>query len=345
MAARLSLGITVAMFVFFFLLNLYFRGMLDIPEEEEGLSAKRMIVMLLFVPATQFGLLFGLFSINFRILGGGLSPKKKIAAIIAACALFAVSYSTAVSLLHGVMFPPDPAKPDPGPFMLVGIARDLFMAIFVIFISQTLYLTQTRRQVERRNDMLEAENLRTRYQALKSQVNPHFLFNTLSTLDAMVAVDPVRSREYIQKFSSVFRYTLKNNDEVTLGDELGFVRNYADLMQIRHGDSLRVDISVDRMFDAYSLVPMAVQSLVENAIKHNSFSDSEPLVVTIEAAPGPELTVSNPCRPKEYPESGEGVGLANLAERYRLKWRREITVSNTDGTFKVSLPLIPPSQS
>ncbi|MDR2883173.1 MAG: histidine kinase [Alistipes sp.] len=344
MAAKLSLVITVALFVFFLLLNLYFRGLPGGAEGGERLMVRDVAAMLLYGPFTQFVLLFILFSINFRVLRGEALPRGRIAAGVAATILFAIAYSVAVSMLRETLFPPDGPRPGPGPmpFMLAGIVKDVFLATFVIFISQILYLTQKRRQVERRNDQLEAENLRTRYLSLKNQVNPHFLFNTLSTLDAIVAVDPSRAREYIQKFSSVFRYTLRNNDTVTLADELDFVRNYADLMQIRHGNSLRIEFAVDNRWGGCLLVPMAVQSLVENAIKHNSFSESSPLIVSIETTSTPELVVSNPYRPKEYPEAGEGVGLANLAERYRLKWRREIAVSNADGFFRVSLPLIPP---
>ncbi len=342
MAAKLSGGITVGLFVFFLLLNLYFRG------GEQSVS-EQWFVPMLYGPATQFGLLFALFSVNFRILAReDIRSRRKIAAAIAFSILFAVAYSVAVSLLQERIFPPHipepPQRRGPGqiPFIMVGIVKDVFFAAFVLFISQILYLTQKRRQVERRNDQLEAENLRTRYEALKNHVNPHFLFNTLSTLDAMVGADPVRAREYIQKFSSVFRYTLKNNDTVSLVDELAFVRNYAEMMQIRHGESLRVEFAVDRGWNDYLLVPMAVQGLVENAIKHNSFSDATPLTITIATTGDGHLTVSNPCRPREYPEPGEGMGLANLAERYRLKWRRDIAVTRDDGVFRVSIPLIFP---
>lgn len=343
MAAKLALGTTVALFIFFFLLSSYFRNLLNTPDGAV-LPTQKLIPMILFGPISQFLLLFGLFSINFRILSGKLAQKRKIVFTIAASILFAITYSTVASILRGVLFHAGMPKPEhvPVPFFVSGMVKDLFLVIFVISISQILYLTQKHRQVERRNDQLEAENLRTRYEALKNQVNPHFLFNTLSTLDAMIAIDPVRSRNYIQKFSSVFRYTLKNNDTVTLGNELDFVRNYADLMQIRHGDSLQIKFAIDQKYNNCLVVPMAVQSLVENAIKHNSFSASEPLVVTIETTPGPELTVSNQYRPREYPEAGEGVGLANLAGRYSLIWRREITVDNEDGIFRVSLPLIQP---
>ena len=336
MAARLSAALTAGLFIFFVLVSFYFRSLFDLDDSLDP----HLTGQVLLGTAMQFVLQFCLFCINFRVLSGEGSPRRKTLVCIGASVLFAVVFSVGLSMLQGVTIPGGM----PGPnevFVVAGGGRDLFLAAFVIFIANIMYLNQTRRQMERRNDQLEAENLRTRYEALKNQVNPHFLFNTLSTLDAMVGVDSARAREYIQKFSSVFRYTLRNNDTVSLADELAFVRDYAEMMQIRHGVGLRVEMAVDPGLMERWVVPMAVQGLVENAIKHNSFSESEPLVITVATTPDERLRVSNPFRPREYPEPGEGVGLANLAGRYRLDGR-EITIANQGGVFCVSIPLIPP---
>lgn len=346
----LSLAISIALFLFF-LLNFYFRELLIPSEEADPVSASVLVLIVLLGWGTIFVLLFLLFLLNFRILRGGLPERKKLWAVILCSILFTVVYSIAVSgaistVVHNMELVPPRPDPDhaPPPAHWVGVIRDLFLTLIVVFISQILYLNQKRLQVELRNEALEAENMRTRYEALKNQVNPHFLFNTLSTLDAMVGTEPARAREYIQKMSSVFRYTLKNKDVVTLGEEMEFVRDYSDLMQIRHGDNLKIVFDTAERYNGYLMVPMAVQGLVENAIKHNAFSDSSPLTVTIKTDGDGMLTVANRYQPREYPEPGEGVGLANLAERYRLKWHREISIGNADGAFVVSLPLIPPEQ-
>ncbi len=339
MAARLSAILTAGLFIFFVLVSLYFRSLLDLNDSLDPYLTGQVLLG----TAMQFVLQFCLFCINFRVLSGDLPARRKTLVCVGASVLFAIAFSVGLSLLQSVTIPG--GMPGPGEvFMLAGVVRDLFLAAFVIFIAHIMYLNQTRRQVERRNDQLEAENLRTRYQALRNQVNPHFLFNTLSTLDAMIEVDPARAREYVSKFSSVFRYTLREGELVTLADELDFVRDYADLMQIRHGAGLRVEMAVDPGLMDRRVVPMAVQGLVENAIKHNSFSDSAPLVITVATTLDERLTVTNPFWPREYPEAGEGVGLANLAGRYRLDGR-EITIANADGFFTVSLPLIPPQSA
>lgn len=338
-AAKLSLGISMALFIFF-ILSHYFRQLLRSPEEIPPSSPHELIILVVFAFAMISLLLFILFVTNFRILRSDIPRKRKTLTAILASVAVALTYSIIMSLLIKYMLPPRPEH-GPNPFVWVGVIRDLLMATIVIFISQILYLTQKRQQVELKNEMLEAENVRTRYQALKSQVNPHFLFNTLSTLDSMVETEPAKAREYIQKLSSIFRYTLKNKDVVTLSEELDFTRNYSDLMQIRHGDNLKILVNTDRRYNDYLVVPMAVQGLVENAVKHNSFSDSRPLAIIIETNENGLLTVSNRLQPREYPEPGEGLGLANLSERYRLKWQEEISIESVDGIFKVTLPLIP----
>lgn len=128
---------------------------------------------------------------------------------------------------------------------------------------------------------------------------------------------------------------------VTLREELGFVRDYADLMQIRHGESLKIIISTDGCYDDYLIVPLAIEILVENAIKHNATSQLSPLIISIKTDDNGLLTVSNNYQPREYPEDGEGVGLANLAERYRLKWQKDISIENHNDCFQVTFPLIP----
>ena len=343
-AAKMSLGISAALFLFF-ILNFYLRKVWTSPEPMDIPPTGELLLMVLLGWGTIFVLLFMLFVINFMILRSGLSPKKKILAIVVGSFLFTVIYSAGISYLQFTLYPPHPDHDMPPPARWLGMIRDLFLAVLVAFISQILYLTQKRQQVELRNEALEAENVRTRYETLKNQVNPHFLFNTLSTLDSMVEIDPPRAREYIQRLSSVFRYTLKSRDVVPLSEELEFVRDYSELMQIRHGNNLSIEFDTDKYYDDYMVVPTAVQGLVENAIKHNAFSDSEPLTITIETDNEGMLTVRNNFQPREYPEQGEGVGLGSLAERYRLKWQKEILIGNTDGIFRVTLPLVPPGET
>lgn len=245
-------------------------------------------------------------------------------------------------LLHFKLFTPPPElihKPLWG-----GIFRDFFLTVIVIFTSQIIYLSQKKQQMALQYETLKAENMRTRYEALKHQVDPHFLFNTFSTLDSLVGNAPRKARDYIQKISSVFRYTLQNHDVATLEEELRFTRDYASLMQIRYGDNLKIHFNTDERFHDYLIVPLGIQTLVENAIKHNIISKQLPLVITIETTEDNMLLVSNYYQPKNIPEPGEGIGLTNLAERYQLKWQKDISINSLDRAFCVYLPLIEPKK-
>jgi len=108
-------------------------------------------------------------------------------------------------------------------------------------------------------------------------------------------------------------------------------------MQIRYGDALRFQFDIDPRFHSYSIMPLSLQTLVENAIKHNIASAKQPLVISLSTCDEGTVCVSNPIQPKKEKEKGEGVGLVNLAERYRLMWQREIIVTQNDGIFRVEI--------
>ena len=111
-------------------------------------------------------------------------------------------------------------------------------------------------------------------------------------------------------------------------------------MQIRYGDNLKFDFQVDQKYDSCLVLPLSVQGLVENAIKHNVISGKQPLQVSITSDASGVLKVSNPIQPKIMEEAGNGIGLANLSERYRLKWNAEVGIVNDGENFEVTLPLI-----
>jgi len=140
--------------------------------------------------------------------------------------------------------------------------------------------------------------------------------------------------------SFVFRYTLKNKEVISLCEELEFTRAYAGLMQIRYGDNLRFVYETDSKYDNCQVIPMSLQTLVENAIKHNVVSNRQPLTVTFATTENATIKVSNNIQLKKEMEISENIGLSNLAERYRLMWNREIAISNAGNIFEVEIPLI-----
>jgi LytS/YehU family sensor histidine kinase len=213
------------------------------------------------------------------------------------------------------------------------------IALIVIISSQLIYITQKQQKTSLENESLHAGYMRSRYEALKNQVDPHFLFNSLNTLNSLIKIDADKAQEYVQQLSYVFRYTLQNAEIISLSEELKFTKAYCHLMKIRYGANLNFEYDIDEKLYDYLIIPLSLQTLVENAIKHNVASNKQPLKVKIEGE-GESIKVSNPIQLKKEVESGERIGLANLAERYKLMWKTEIITVKTANMFEVIVPLM-----
>jgi len=224
-------------------------------------------------------------------------------------------------------------------FILVGLKRGLASAVIVFLTTWAISVFVRNQQVLVENQWLVAENIRNRYEALKHQLDPHFLFNSLNTLDGLIGFDDDKARKYLQNLSSTFRYTIQNKEITTLKDELNFVQCYAYLMKIRYGDNLKIQYVVDEKYNHYNIMPVSLQMLMENAIKHNVINDKRPLTIHIETTENDTIKVRNAIQPKINAEAGEGIGLANLVERYNLLFGLDVVITKTD-IFTVEIPLI-----
>ena len=195
------------------------------------------------------------------------------------------------------------------------------------------------------NEQLQAENIRNQYEVLKNQLNPHMLFNSLNTLRSLVRENQDKAQDYIQELSRVLRYTLQGNESqsVTLREEMEFASAYIFLLKMRFENNLQFDIQVDKAYEDFRLPPMAVQVLVENAVKHNEISNRKPLTIHITTNGNGYLSVSNDIQPKWTATPGTGIGLVNLAKRYHLLFKQEIQITE-DKEFTVSIPLIDEAQ-
>lgn len=214
----------------------------------------------------------------------------------------------------------------------------LFAAVFVTVL--TVELTEQRRSAEAEAQRLIAENIKAQFEVLKNQVNPHFLFNSLSTLNSLIPGENTKAYEYIQRLSSVLRYTLQNKDLVSLEEELHFAQSYAYLMQIRYGEALKIYFDIDDQYLKDQLVPLGIQVLIENAIKHNVITRNKALEISVKTTENDSIIIENALQPKLEPETGHGLGLANLAERYRLLSGKELLITNDLNSFKVEIPLL-----
>lgn len=221
--------------------------------------------------------------------------------------------------------------------------RDLIISLIVTGTCYLLYLLMRQQAILVENQQLRTENLRNQFETLKNQLNPHMLFNSLNTLLALIREEPQKAQNYTGELSKVLRYTLGVNDTegTTLSQELGFTQAYIYLIKMRYEDNLDFRIEIDEKLMQCYLPPISLQLLIENAVKHNEISSRHPLVVSIYSDCDGNLCVSNPIQPKRSAPSGGGIGLENLAKRYSLLFRREITITNADNTFLVKLPLIP----
>ncbi|UTA67880.1 sensor histidine kinase [Emticicia sp. 21SJ11W-3] len=205
----------------------------------------------------------------------------------------------------------------------------------------TYYSIQKWQENQLKASNLEKEKSQVQFDNLKNQLNPHFLFNSLTSLDSLIQDDPALAREFLQQLSKVFRYVLKSKEKglVSLETELGFIKNYVSLLKTRFADALVIvfDIADDTL--DLQITPVTLQILIENATKHNVINESNPLRIEIKSE-GDVLSISNNLQRKKQLETSNGQGLINLQTLYGFLSNREITVTETDQYFTVTIPLI-----
>jgi len=191
-----------------------------------------------------------------------------------------------------------------------------------------------------RTQALEKANLEARYDTLRNQVNPHFLFNSLNTLLMLVNDNPVASK-YVESISEIMRYMLQSRDKeaVLLRDELKIARDYVFVQQSRFGDKLQVEFDVPEKYYHYAIPPLALQMLLENAIKHNVVSKEDPLKVKVYIHDRFFVVVENTVKAKIDKDPSTGVGLANIQNRYLHLTGKNIIVKQENDKFAVMLPL------
>jgi hypothetical protein len=213
--------------------------------------------------------------------------------------------------------------------------------LFLLHAYETLFLIRERHGDQRRLENLERARLQAELENMKGQLAPHFLFNCLNTLSALIERDPPAAAEFNAHLADVTRYLLahKSHDLVPLAEELAFLHSYVRLMELRFAQSLRVTLPAAETTDARRLPPASLQLLIENAIKHNRLSEAEPLTVEVRLD-GDAIVVTNPLRPKQQLRAGTGTGLANLRERTALLTPGQLEVNQDHGEFRVRLPLV-----
>jgi len=224
------------------------------------------------------------------------------------------------------------------------LSRNLFCAAIVLFCVFIFRLVQRQQIIEVENEKLRSESLQSQFESLKNQVSPHFLFNSLTALKILIEESPNLANQYVNHLSQVLRYTLqsKRKQLVTLEEELEFTESYLFLLKIRYDTNLSVKTDIAKEFNFYNLPPLTIQTLVENAVKHNEISNEYPFEIRISTTKNATLQVINRIQEKLTPEDGTGIGLMNLSKLFRLIGENDIQIFRNDNEFKVEVPLIKP---
>ena len=225
---------------------------------------------------------------------------------------------------------------------IVLMLKCMFVYVVAVLYARIYDLLYQRQRIEIKNEQLKTENLSTRYSALVSQISPHFLFNSLNSLSMLVREKHnEKALTYIDRLSHVFRYIIQNGQNTlsTVADELQFLDSYRYLLEVRYAEKLFFDIDIDPSYMERQMPSLALQPLIENAVKHNTITRSKPLTISIYTKDG-AIVVSNPVIPKIESEVSTGIGLKNLSSRWLMITEKDIEVIRTEKTFEVHLPLI-----
>ncbi len=221
-----------------------------------------------------------------------------------------------------------------------------FSCFFMIAIYEAIYFyTKLKESIEEREAAKQAQ-IRSELEGLRSQVNPHFLFNSMNTLMNIVVEDQKLAVNFLGKLSKVYRYVLENREEqiIPLQKELTFIEAYVFLQKERFRGNLEVDINIPKNYLTHKIIPLSLQILFENAIKHNAVSQKKPLLIEVFIEDG-NLVVKNNLQRKEQVMTSTKFGLKNIETRYRFFTQRSISIKETKTHFSVAIPLLSPDPS
>jgi len=221
---------------------------------------------------------------------------------------------------------------------------NFFVSALVVGSVIIIRLINQKQNVLLEMEALKREALQSQYESLKNQLSPHFLFNSLTALKVLIREAPEKAQDYVNSLSAALRYTLQSNEKmvVTLKEELEFMSSYHFLIRKRFDSNLVIETEIDDSMTSFMLPPLTIQTLIENAIKHNEISKRKPLTVRIMTTKNDSLIVANDIQSKLTDEEGTGIGLTNLSRQLRMLADRDISVSRDHNRFVVEIPLIKP---
>ncbi|MFT3682043.1 MAG: histidine kinase [Ferruginibacter sp.] len=213
---------------------------------------------------------------------------------------------------------------------------------FTVNVYETFFTVRDMAAEKISKEQLERAKAESELEALKNQIDPHFIFNSLNTLSHLIEDNPGNAKMFNDNLADVYRYILQNKARnlVLLKDEMDFLESYFSLLKMRFEDAVQMSCAVnEHLLSVYLVPPISIQLLVENAIKHNEFSVKQPLLISISMHEN-VLVVHNSITKKAFVKTSSKIGLVNLNERYKLLTQQSITISEDDKNFTVQLPLL-----
>ena len=217
----------------------------------------------------------------------------------------------------------------------------LVITVIVILSIHAFHFYNALQKREVKEQKIIAGTASARFDALKNQLDPHFLFNSLNVLTSLIEEAPDQAQKFTTSLSKVYRYVLeqKNKDLVTVNDELDFARTYVRLLKMRFEDSIVFDIPDKATDDDAKIIPLSLQLLLENAVKHNVVTSTRPLHISVYEENG-NLVVKNNLQEKQVVKKSSGVGLQNIKQRYNILSNREVSIQKSSKDFSVALPIL-----
>ncbi|MDR0394116.1 MAG: histidine kinase [Tannerella sp.] len=332
-ALKLSLAISVLHF-FIVLIAYSFARTNDLKHSINFMDLVQVNTVVMFVANAL--LLYILFLFQFRAVKHIDDKRKRTPITILGSLMLVFILSplfSQVQLLYNEQF-------SERMFMIINFVKDVVLVIITLLFTALMYAWDMNKGRIVENQKLLIQSLQDRYNALKNQVDPHFLFNSLNTLNGLIGYDDEKAHEYISQLSSMFRYTMQNKQILRVSEELNFAESYIYLIKMRYNESLQITYRIDEKYLDYYILPSALQVLIENAVKHNVISNKYPLSVAIETTENGTVCIKNSVRLKNSGVGGGGIGLSNLDERYRLVFDKKIKVTRDEHYFRVEVPLI-----
>jgi sensor histidine kinase YesM len=225
--------------------------------------------------------------------------------------------------------------------IIISTILTIFIGLTIFFILLSKNFMSRLLEAEKEIQQTKQEADKARFETLKSQINPHFLFNSLNSLSSLIHIDVDKADEFTNRLSNIYRYVLDHQDDelVSLKDEIKFIEEYASLQSIRFDDNFSIEIDDISDFKDMLIIPLSLQLVLENVFKHNIISEKKRIIISIRVSNNYIVIVNNKNLRKDVGVS-HNVGLNNIINRYQLICDKSCIVENKDAEFVVRLPLI-----